>query len=488
MITWMQRHKKYLIVTIWISTISFVGAGFVGWGQYSYGDKAGAIAKVGDIEVTQGELQQNYAQLYAQYNAMFQGNFDEEQAKNFGLQRQAFQQLQQQALLLNLAKYYDITISTQELLAKLVTQQFFFKNGSFDKETYKQVLSKNNLSLAEYEADLKKQLTIEKLFKLFPIKTNKNEKQIFNTLLNIADKMELQILDENNITVDKSENKLKAFWETKKDNYMTEVSYKVEYFTQPTLSLSYKEDKIASFYAENKTHFKDDEGKILSLASAKQQVISELNDKSTKNQALRNYIDYKKARLDKNITLKQEIISKSNNPFSAEALEKITKLSATTSILKPIKIQNTYVVIKLIKTIPSRTKTFQEAKEELLPFYITTTKKQLLLEMAKKSLDTFQGSKTDFITMQDTDKIKQLTTAETQDFLTQLFNMKQKTGFITLNNNKVILYRILEQKLLDVEHNNLNDSIVKLKNTLFHEALMKKLQTKYNTEIFIEGL
>ena len=75
MITWMQRHKKWLIITIWISTIAFVGAGFVGWGQYSYGDKAGAVAKVGKIEITQGELQKAYSRLYTRYNQMLQGNF-----------------------------------------------------------------------------------------------------------------------------------------------------------------------------------------------------------------------------------------------------------------------------------------------------------------------------------------------------------------------------------------------------------------------------
>ena len=66
MITWMQRHKKYLIITIWISTIAFVGAGFVGWGQYTYGDKAGAVAKVGNVEITMGELQKSYSRLYSQ--------------------------------------------------------------------------------------------------------------------------------------------------------------------------------------------------------------------------------------------------------------------------------------------------------------------------------------------------------------------------------------------------------------------------------------
>ena len=52
MITWMQKHKKYLVITIWISTIAFVGAGFVGWGAYKFGAAADAIATVGETKVT----------------------------------------------------------------------------------------------------------------------------------------------------------------------------------------------------------------------------------------------------------------------------------------------------------------------------------------------------------------------------------------------------------------------------------------------------
>ena len=44
MITWMQRHKKWLITTVWVSTIAFVGAGFVGWGSYDFGKSGGTIA------------------------------------------------------------------------------------------------------------------------------------------------------------------------------------------------------------------------------------------------------------------------------------------------------------------------------------------------------------------------------------------------------------------------------------------------------------
>ena len=61
MIEWMQRHKKWLIVTIWISTIAFVGAGFVGWGSYDYGKSDSTVAIVGDKEVPLNDLQSEYS-------------------------------------------------------------------------------------------------------------------------------------------------------------------------------------------------------------------------------------------------------------------------------------------------------------------------------------------------------------------------------------------------------------------------------------------
>jgi len=75
MITWMQRHKKWLVITIWISTIAFVGAGFVGWGSYEYGKQGGAVAVVGDREVSVEEYQQEYSNLYDQYSRMFGSMF-----------------------------------------------------------------------------------------------------------------------------------------------------------------------------------------------------------------------------------------------------------------------------------------------------------------------------------------------------------------------------------------------------------------------------
>ena len=488
MITWMQRHKKYLIITIWISTNAFVGAGFVGWGQYSYGDKAGAVAKVGNVEITMGELQKSYSNLYSQYNKMFQGNFDEEKAKSFGLQSQALKQLTNQALILNLAHAYDLSISDTELLASLTTQDYFFKNGVFDKETYKQVLSRNNLSINEYEKDLRKQLLVGKTLKLLPVQASENEKNLINTIMSIADKINYKVLTQNEIKIDSSEESLKAFWEQSKQNYMTEVQYDVKYIKQEKVTKDYDDAKISSHYSDNKTHFKNTEGKILSLENAKEAVLAELNAKATKDLALRTYINYKKGKLDSTVKVDAAIISASNNIFDEQTLAKISKLSSASPFMKPVSIDGEYFTIELVKVIPSQAKSYEDAKGDVFPLYIAQEKRRKLLELANGSLASFKGTQSDFVTVQDANKITQLEEDDANQFLTQLFAQQEKRSFIVLNSGKIVLFDILEQKLLTNIDNKQGDSILEIKSAMFNEGLVKNLQNKYQTEIFIEGL
>lgn len=487
MITWMQRHKKWLIITIWISTIAFVGAGFVGWGQYSYGDKAGAVAKVGNVEITMGELQKGYSNLYSQYSQMFQGNFDEEKAKSFGLKSQALKQLTQQALIVNLAKSYDLEVSDKELLAEIKTQEYFFTDGSFDKEVYKQVLSRNNLNIKEYEADVKKELLIRKVLKLLPVEAKQSELDIMNTLANIADKIDYKVLSANDITIETSDEQVKAFWENVKNNFKTEVSYDVKYIKQSKLAKEFDANTVSEYYNDNKTHFKGDDGKILPLEDAKSKVIDELNAKETKKEALRTYISYKKGKLE-NANIQSATISTTNNPFNSDALSKISKLTNSSPYLKPVLVGEDYFTFELVKTNLAQVKNYEEAKSEVLPMYVSEQKKSKLQELATNSIDTFKGYTTDFLTAIDGAKLTKMDAKEGNEFLNILFTKQEKRGFVTLQSGNVVMYNILEQKLLNKTNTNQNNPIVRLKSAMFNEGLIKKLQNKYKTEIFIQGL
>ena len=487
MITWMQRHKKYLIVTIWISTIAFVGAGFVGWGQYSYGDKAGAIAKVGSVEITMGELQKSYSNLYNQYSQMFQGEFDEEKAKSFGLKSQALQFLTQQALVLNLAKSYDLQVSDAELLDEIKKQDFFHKDGVFDKEIYKQVLSRNNLSVKEYEADVKKELLIKKTLKLLPAEVQESEKSILNTAMNIADKIEYKLLDVNQINIDTSDAVIKPFWEKMKSSFMSEVSYDVKFIKQPKLSLEFDDTAISGHYNDNKLNFKDSDGKILSLEDARSMIISELNAKETKKEALRGYIAYKKGETE-GLEVKDATISISNNPFSKDAIDVVSTLTPLSPFSKPVMVGDDYFTFELVKINQSQPKSYEDAKSQAVAMYIDQERRTRVLELAKNSFATFKGKTTDFITVNDYNKLTDLSESDANEFLNALVTKNSKKGYITLDSGNIVMYNILEQKLLKNYNNDQNDVIARLKSAMFNEGLIKNLQNKYKTEIFIEGL
>ena len=112
----------------------------------------------------------------------------------------------------------------------------------------------------------------------------------------------------------------------------------------------------------------------------------------------------------------------------------------------------------------------------------------MVLKQAKKSLKIFQGTITDFITQNDTDKIIELEKIQATEFLSALFTSQEKNGFINLKDGSIVLYNVLEQKLLNKTNIDDNEQIIRLKNSMFNEGLIKNLQNKYKIEIFIQGL
>ena len=488
MISWMQKHHKWLVITIWISAIAFIGAGVVGWGQYNYGKKATSVAKVGDVEISYQELQQSYTQMYNYFNQMMQGKFDEEQAKQFGLQKQALNQLINQALILNLAKSYNIQVTDAEILNVITTQQAFFTNGVFDKELYKTLLTKNNLTTKEYEEGLKKEMLISKTLNLLALNPTTLEKKSVQTALSVADKLNYKILDTSMVNVNASQEKLKALWESKKSEFMTEAGYDISYVVQPSINKQYSDGELTDYYNANKSQFVDANGNIQTEADAREQITKLLNQEATKKESLKTYITFKKGELDKNIPIKNVSISSSNNIFNQDVLKELAGLSTQKSFMKPKLVNNEFVIIKLNKKIPSVQKSFEEAKPQVYALFMATAKEEELLKIAQNSVATFNGTSTEFITVKDAKSITGLNEQEGAEFLGKLYSTNKKRGFVTLNDKRIVLFNILEQKLLTNSQDDVNSLVLKLKTDLLNENLLKILRKQYKTEIFAEGL
>jgi len=336
MITWMQRHRKYLNITLWISVGAFIAAGpmfAIGSGSFS-GRSADSVAKVGNVEISMRQMNNAYRQLFAQYNQMFQGKFDEAQAKAFGLQQQALQQLVDESLLLNLAENFNLTVSDKELSENIAQTNDFFKDGKFDKETYKKVLSQARLSMAQYETDVRRSLLLRKIMTILSPKALPIEAEAVATALYINDKISYKVIDSSMITVSATQDELKKYWQEHTMSYMKEPSYTLEVIEQAPVSKEYTAAEIKETYEKNKHAYTKTSGEIKTLEEAHADIIVTLNAEATNKEALRTYIDYKKEKLDTSITPSSFTITQSSNPFGAEVFVKITKLTHGKTLLE----------------------------------------------------------------------------------------------------------------------------------------------------------
>ncbi len=450
MITWMQRHRKYLVITIWISTIAFIGAGFVGWGQYNYSDKAGSVAKVGEIAITSGEFQKAYSNLFNQYNQLFQGKLDEQQAKQFGLPKQAMQGLVNQALLLNLAAEYDLEVSDEELRKTIQAQNAFAKDGVFDKNVYSALLSQNNLTKKEYEEAMRRDLLIQKTLYLLAPSVRTLEAKSIASAMGVADKISYKVLTPSMINVANDTAAIRTFWN----------NHKNEYKTEPTYELSFIRSAVAA----------------------------DKDEKTNEKEALRRYIDFKKGSLDPSVQIEKMLLTSKTTLFSPDQIKEITALSSDKPFLKPRLIGNEYFIIKLDKINTPRTKTYEEALPQATAEYTAQAKQTKLLELAQNSYHSFEGSVSDFITRNDAAKLTGLSSAEAGEFMEKLFSSKNKQGFLTLKSGNVIIYNVLEQKLLQDTGVADENTVMKLKGNLLNEKLLKMLTQKYPVEIYVEGI
>jgi len=489
MITWMQRHRKYLNITLWISVGAFIAAGpmfAIGSGSFS-GRSADSVAKVGEVEISMHQMNTAYRQLFSRYNQMFQGKFDESQAKAFGLEKQALEQLVDESLLLNLAQSFKLKVLDKELSDNIAGTEAFFKDGKFDKETYKKVLKQAHLSISEYESDVRRSLLLQKLMGLLPSQAQDIEKEAISTALYINDKISYKVLDKSLIKVVPTPEALKAYWEAHKMSYMTEPSYTLETITQELISADYSDDELKTAYEANKHDFTKATGEIKSFDEAKADVVSKLNKEASNKLALKAYIAYKKEKLSADYVKSSVNLQESKNPFNAQVYEKVTKLSEAKPYLKPQFIDGKFIIIKLLKANGSQPKTFEQAQAEVKTAYLTEETNKQFIQLAKDSVETFSGTTSPFLTRESIDKLAPLSEYEAGEFLEGLFSQNTKRGFIPLKENKIVLFNILEQKMLKKENNTQEKNVLRLKTSLLNDGLLKKLEAHYPVTSYLEG-
>ena len=489
MISWMQKHNKYLVWTIWIATIAFIGAGFVGWGSYSFGSKAGNVAKVGDIEIKQTTLNMVYSNVYNQYNEAMQGKLDDKKAQEMGLIKQAFAQLATQAKILNFAKEVGIIVSDAEVANRLQNIRWFQKDGVFNKEIYDGYLKSQKLRANAFEETLREELIIQKTFALLTVGALPLEEEAISAAMNVSDKLAYKVLTNDDLNFVIDEAKVKAYWEMHKENFLTTQMYELSIVWTQSEETPVAEDEVKAHYDTNSFNYTDETGKQLPFEEAKVLATKDLKLKKTKKEAQKAYIAFKKGELDNSekITLPMGDLKLTDEVWNA------LKEKSVGDILKPKIVADTYATVKIENIVLPKVKTYEEAKEQATVLYADQAKKEALLALAESRLKNFDQNDTiisDFVKLEENVNLKPLNDQESLQFLQKLFTSSKEKGIISVF-DKVIVYNILEQKLLPMDANQtefVKQTVNKLKQSTFESNLIKMLDKKYPTEVYMGGL
>lgn len=138
---------------------------FVFWGIGSYTGPKGLVASVNGKNITEVEFQRAYAMMEDNLRRSIP-NLTQEMLESFQLEQRVLQSLIQEKLIEDEAERAGLTISAYELRALLEQLPYFQKDGKFDAEVYKEVLSKNHITPRQFETDQAKSMLPAKLQRL----------------------------------------------------------------------------------------------------------------------------------------------------------------------------------------------------------------------------------------------------------------------------------------------------------------------------------
>ncbi|MDR1007786.1 MAG: SurA N-terminal domain-containing protein [Campylobacteraceae bacterium] len=486
MITWMQRHKKYLIVTVWVSVIAFVAAGFIGWGAYDFNlTRSSSVAKVGERAISKQLFSHTYANYFNNYNTNnFNGELTQEQAREMGLENIVLDSLINKALFLNFADELGIMASNNDVVELITANNNFYDNGTFSKDVYRSILRQSGLKPTDYEEALKEDVILNKLYAIimnFPV--SEIDKEILGSTLFMEDRLSIATVTVNDNEIKIGEDEIKSYWDTSKDNFLTEKVYYLESVFIPLSKEKLSEDDIKAYYEETKYFYKDNEDRILDYIAAKKDVEKALRIENAKKDALKAYLSFKKGEItaDKNITVKE-----SSSEYNISLFDEISEGET----LQPIQKDNGWEVLKLTSMDLPAPKTYEEAKPQVLNALKANKKIELLAQKSQDRLNFFKGSDLGFVT-RDTGNITGLTPQQAEQFINNIFASKEKKGYVILG-DKAYLYNIVEQKLPNsdkLEQNDLtlDNTMRRIREYEIQQKLINMLSKKYKIERYYKG-
>jgi len=263
----MRKNVKSLAPILWIVIATFIIAIFAVWGgagRIGEGGTAGVIATVGGEQITADEyttvLRQRLEQLKAQVKELNRGIIQQ-----FNLPQRVLEEMIQQKLMLQMADDLGLSISDKELRDKITSDPRLQRDGQFiGAEEYQKLLTWNRISVAEFEAELRREIVLTKLVQVLTAGVAVTPERAWENYRkkNESAKIDYILQEKDKVTLDRepSPAEIQAYFDKNKDKFKIPEKREAVYAFLRTDDLKKEvelaESELQAYYNDNADQFK----------------------------------------------------------------------------------------------------------------------------------------------------------------------------------------------------------------------------------------
>ena len=407
MLSLMRKHAGSWIIKFLLAAIIIV---FIPWGVHRFSSqRSSRVADVNGTIITLDDYRYTYSNLVEQVRQSFGNNLNDELIQTLQLRKRALDQLVDRVLMLQAAEKLKIQVSDEELTQTIRTISTFQTAGVFDHRRYLNTLSRTKLSPETFEEEQRELLIIDKLqtFIAGNIKVSDIEAQQWYEWNNTEVDLDYVLLEPGQFkNIEPTADEIRDFFDQHKETYKTDPEIKVRYLYLKSEDFEAKvtvaEQDIRDYYESNPEKFKnpktvharhilikvDQNAKPEEVESARQRAedVLKMAKEGRDFAALaREYSEGPTKTKGGDLgTFRREAMVKpfADKAFSMKAAE----------ISDPVRTRFGWHIIKIEKINPAKTRSWDEAREEIQKTLKAQRSRNLAYDEAEAVYDaTFEG-------------------------------------------------------------------------------------------------
>lgn len=255
----LRKRKRSWIIIFFVAIIVAV---FVLWGVGSSIKEPGdaTLAKINGEAVSQREFALEYERVVDFYRQANKGTLTPEVLKQLNFKGMLLEQIIQRRLLLQEMRRLGLDVTDEEVMNSIASLPGFQVNGRFSKNQYLQVLRAKRVSPAQFEAEHREQLAIQKIYAIVLDAVRLTEEEVRERYRLAQERVNLYFIrlpsSQFMSQVDVQEEEVKKYYEQNKEALKQPVRVQVEYLVYPfdlfSARVQVSDKDIEEYYQANR--------------------------------------------------------------------------------------------------------------------------------------------------------------------------------------------------------------------------------------------